>query len=693
MKMSKPVELKRHNLRPYSELCDMLTEKKKCAYVSATGTGKSFVVAKYIVEHDLSDKTLILVPNNVIRNNWAMLSPGIQIRTYHGMCYSEYNISGIELLVCDEMHHLGATDWGSLYRNLIAHYDGEIIGLSATPIRFLDKCRDMTIEFFEGNVVRGLDLPQAISEGVLPSFDYTTALYNLPEHVAVATARKGAPVYTEALIKRLDLMNSQYTFKRVLQEKLCDDEIHKVAVFVDRISRIEEVKAICESAFPKAAHYVAHSALSEGDADIAVAQFSNDQTTCFLYTVDMFNEGAHIDGVDTVIMFRKTESPIVYLQQLGRAMTHSMANRRVSVFDFVANHTNLRAVLGGSGTVVDWIQKGIENDSRQIAVSDYALEELEVLDKLKALLRGGWSPEEDALVIEKFSHRKGLLELLERLPNRTRNAIVGRAIVLGVTAKKLSAQDDYEAFQEDIRRFYLEPDGLKKLQDLYPDVNVGTIRGTANRMNLKRREATVKWSEAEEEFLRQHADWKQCDLIRELERTGPSIGRKKNMMGVSSKVEHHVWNEDEDQILRDNQVLTASELIARFFPNLNRSIINSRRQILGVSRKIGWSDDELQLLARLYAKGGITAIRTAEIFKDVSEHRLREAISKTGAKSPQGLKTKRWSDDEINELREYLRLPESERCSISKLSSRYPHHPYSSVVGLFDRLRKAEMKG
>ena len=41
-----------------------------------------------------------------------------------------------------------------------------------------------------------------------------------------------------------------------------------------------------------------------------------------MFAVNIFNEGMHVNGVDGVIMTRHTTSPIVYLQQIGRALSY-----------------------------------------------------------------------------------------------------------------------------------------------------------------------------------------------------------------------------------------------------------------------------------------------------------------------------------------------------------------------------------
>ncbi len=46
-----------------------------------------------------------------------------------------------------------------------------------------------------------------------------------------------------------------------------------------------------------------------------------------IFSVDMFNEGVDIPSVDMVMFLRPTESPVVFLQQLGRGLRRSKGKR------------------------------------------------------------------------------------------------------------------------------------------------------------------------------------------------------------------------------------------------------------------------------------------------------------------------------------------------------------------------------
>ncbi len=73
-----------------------------------------------------------------------------------------------------------------------------------------------------------------------------------------------------------------------------------------------------------------------------------------VFSVDIFNEGVDVRDVDTLLLLRPTDSPTLYIQQLGRGLRRPTA-RLCTVLDFVANHRRefrfdrrFRALVGGS---------------------------------------------------------------------------------------------------------------------------------------------------------------------------------------------------------------------------------------------------------------------------------------------------------------------------------------------------------
>jgi superfamily II DNA or RNA helicase len=66
--------------------------------------------------------------------------------------------------VLDEYHRAGAERWEGNVRLLLKTFpDMKVLGLSATPIRYLDNQRDMSDELFDGNVASEMTLGEAKS--------------------------------------------------------------------------------------------------------------------------------------------------------------------------------------------------------------------------------------------------------------------------------------------------------------------------------------------------------------------------------------------------------------------------------------------------------------------------------------------------------------------------------------------------
>ena len=97
--------------------------------------------------------------------------------------------------------------WGKKLRLLLDHNpDAKLLGLSATPIRYLDNMRNMADELFDGNVVYELSLADAIAQGILPIPKYKSCLYSFDD-VNTRISRYEERLKTEKRIKERDRVN------------------------------------------------------------------------------------------------------------------------------------------------------------------------------------------------------------------------------------------------------------------------------------------------------------------------------------------------------------------------------------------------------------------------------------------------------------------------------------------------------
>ncbi|MGN0181063.1 MAG: Helicase associated domain protein [Candidatus Ornithomonoglobus sp.] len=89
--------------------------------------------------------------------------------------------------------------------------------------------------------------------------------------------------------------------------------------------------------------YSAYS--SNPETSKAFAEFKADKSNHLklLFCIDMLNEGIHVDDISGVILLRPTVSPIIYKQQIGRALAAGKKKNTV-IFDIVLNFENLYSI-------------------------------------------------------------------------------------------------------------------------------------------------------------------------------------------------------------------------------------------------------------------------------------------------------------------------------------------------------------
>ena len=99
----------------------------------------------------------------------------------------------------------------------------------------------------------------------------------------------------------------------------------------------EMAKEFCKRGVESVAVYSNADGECSEDRDKAIEKLKN-QEIRVIFSVDMFNEGVDIASLDMVMFLRPTESPIVFLQQLGRGLRISKGKAYLNVLDFIGNY-------------------------------------------------------------------------------------------------------------------------------------------------------------------------------------------------------------------------------------------------------------------------------------------------------------------------------------------------------------------
>jgi superfamily II DNA or RNA helicase/HKD family nuclease len=385
-------------------------ERHRNLVVAATGTGKTVVAAldyRRLREH--GDLSLLFVAHRKeileqsLRVYRETLLDGTFGETYvagtrperwrhvfasvQGL--SAYGVENLppehfDVVVVDEFHHAEAPTYQKLLNHLRPK---ELLGLTATPER--SDGRDVR-NFFGGRSAYELPLWEALSADLLVPFHY----FGIADGVDLSGVEWKRGAYDVAGLDRL------YT----------GNDARAARVLAELQVKVTDVGSICALGFCVSVAHAMYMArifakagietravsgkTSQADRDTAIAAL-RDGTVKVLFAADLFNEGLDIPEVDTVLFLRPTDSPTIFLQQLGRGLRRAPGKAVLTVLDFIGQHRRefrfdmrYRALTGASRR---GLQRQIEQGfpflpSGSQIVLDRVAQHI-VLDNVRAQLR------------------------------------------------------------------------------------------------------------------------------------------------------------------------------------------------------------------------------------------------------------------------------------------------------------------
>ncbi|MBC2579162.1 DEAD/DEAH box helicase family protein [Clostridium sp. DJ247] len=237
-----------------------------------------------------------------------------------------------DYIVIDEFHHAAAGN----YKNIIDYFEPKfMLGLTATPERLDNKD---VFALCDNNTAYEVRLKAAINKGWLVPFRYYGIYDELVNYESIDYKNgKYDDKQLEAALminKRADLIIGHYSkYKSERALGFCSTRRH--AEFMAEYFCNKGIKA-CAVVSDGGSDYCM-------DREEAVNQLSKGDIKV-LFSVDMFNEGLDIPSVDLVMFLRPTQSPTVFLQQLGRGLRKSNGKNYLNVLDFIGNYKKANLV-------------------------------------------------------------------------------------------------------------------------------------------------------------------------------------------------------------------------------------------------------------------------------------------------------------------------------------------------------------
>ena len=378
-KQEQVTSLEKYKLQPNSMQVGFISNlrkilesgEKRALLISATGTGKTYASA--FAMRELGFKRILFLVHRgqlarqtkksyekVFANTVSMGLVGAGYHDYNkdyifatvqtlnkDEHLMEYKPDAFDCIVLDEAHHTSA----DTYQKVMNYFTPKLwLGMTATPDKRDDNIAGRNIyEIFHYQIAYEIRLQQAMEENLLCPFHY----FGISDIAMLGDKQVNTKKITD---RDFNMLTGEERVKHIVEQAHYfgySGEKVKGLVFC---SRIEEAVALSEkfnqTINPETGKVFRTMALSGKTSEeerqraferLAMNEEEADKSNIpldYIFSVEILNEGVDIVEVNQVIMLRPTESPIVFIQQLGRGLRKAVGKEFVVVLDFIGNYSN-----------------------------------------------------------------------------------------------------------------------------------------------------------------------------------------------------------------------------------------------------------------------------------------------------------------------------------------------------------------
>ncbi len=254
----------------------------------------------------------------------------------------KYAPDDFDCIILDEAHHSSA----NTYQKVMNYFTPKLwLGMTATPDKRDDDIDGKNIyQIFNYQIAYEIRLQQAMEENMLCPFHY----FGITDVSLLGDKEIKSKKLTESSFNQLV---GDERVKHIIEQANyfghSGDRV-KGLIFCSRIDEsVELSNKFNQTINPETGRFFRTIALN-GDATEEerqraferLAMDENTQSLDYIFSVEILNEGVDIVEVNQVIMLRPTESPIVFIQQLGRGLRKANGKEYVVILDFIGNYNN-----------------------------------------------------------------------------------------------------------------------------------------------------------------------------------------------------------------------------------------------------------------------------------------------------------------------------------------------------------------
>ncbi|WP_368131172.1 DUF3427 domain-containing protein [Collinsella aerofaciens] len=310
--------------------------------VSATGTGKTFLSAFDVLATKPRRILFLAHRRRIIDASRAsyerLLGNTYTFDTYQtgkntsnatcvfAMCssvakhLSDFRPDEFDYIVIDEAHRTGSQG----YQSIMSHFTPRFyLGMTATPNR--TDGYDV-FALFNHVIAFQITLQDALAEEMLAPFHYF-GIHDLEiDDETIEDATLFGRLTSDERVRHITEKIEEYSVNKSGRRGL---------IFCNRNAEAQELSR----KFNELGYRT--TAISGQDSDevrdAAISRLESGELE-YIFSVDIMNEGVDIPSLNQIIMLRRTDSAIIFIQQLGRGLRLNDGKEYALVLDFIGNY-------------------------------------------------------------------------------------------------------------------------------------------------------------------------------------------------------------------------------------------------------------------------------------------------------------------------------------------------------------------
>ena len=242
---------------------------------------------------------------------------------------SHYDPGDFDVIILDECHHAGAES----YQKIMRYFKPKFwLGMTASP----DTNQYDIYSIFDHHIAYEIRLQQALEEDLLCPFHYF-GITDLEIDGKVFDDSAGVKNFSNLISDA----RASYVIDKANYYGFSGERV-KGLIFC---SRKDEAKELSRKFNERGLRTeVLTGEDDQTRRETVIARLTDDEDVDnqldYIFTVDIFNEGVDIPEINQVIMLRPTQSPVVFIQQLGRGLRKYEGKEYVVILDFIGNYMN-----------------------------------------------------------------------------------------------------------------------------------------------------------------------------------------------------------------------------------------------------------------------------------------------------------------------------------------------------------------